>query len=207
MSEVPNPQNAGQESALSSTSIVLLRDISGERSDSWNTLVDIYAPRVYRRCRNCGLGVQDAEDITQEVFAAVARSIAAFERKPGTGGFSGWLSVITVNKLKDFWRRQIKTPSADGGTTWHTQIQAIADEFETSSDVPITWNDDSRLELISTIRAETSERDWAIFERVVIEERAVDEVAREFSVTPNVIYLIRSRTIRKIRDHRKHEAL
>lgn len=206
MPTVPNPENArGVE--LSSTSIILLRDMRSQSSGSWTTMIDTYAPRVYRRCRDCGLDVQDAEDVTQEVFAAVARSIAAFERRPGTGGFSGWLSVITGNKLKDFWRQKMRTPLADGGTTWHKQILAIEDELESSSEDGIGWDEDSRLELISTIRAETSERDWTIFERVVIEERAVEEVAREFAVTPNVIYLIRSRTIRKIKDHRKHKAL
>ena len=42
----------------------------------------------------------------QEVFLAVARKIADFQRDRDGDTFRGWLYRITQNKLHDHWRRQ-----------------------------------------------------------------------------------------------------
>ncbi|MCL2788359.1 MAG: sigma-70 family RNA polymerase sigma factor [Micrococcales bacterium] len=64
---------------------------------SWDALVREHANRVYRLAYRLTGNVQDAEDLTQETFIRVFRSIAAF--KPGT--LEGWMHRITVNLFLD----------------------------------------------------------------------------------------------------------
>ena len=57
---------------------------------------------VYRLCyKYCGVR-EDAEDITQEVFAKLGRSIHSFK---GDSSFNTWLYRLTVNCAKDYFRK------------------------------------------------------------------------------------------------------
>ena len=181
---------------LSGSSIRLLQDL--EEADAWNNIIGVYASIVYRRCRNGGLCVQDAEDVTQDVFTSIARSIERFERRVGGSSFDRWINVITTNKLRDYWRRVFKSPQAPGGTSWHKRIEKVEDQLDESITYDVSY-EDSRLDQIAAARAVCSERDWAIFERLVIDDRSAAEVAEEFSVTANVVYLVRSRILSRIR--------
>jgi hypothetical protein len=39
---------------------------------AWRTMIALYGPEVYRWCRRAGLGPEEAADVGQEVFLAVA---------------------------------------------------------------------------------------------------------------------------------------
>ena len=69
-------------------------DATGEATDmpSWSELVAQHGDRVYRLAyRLCG-NAHDAEDITQEAFIRVFRSLDRY--KPGT--FEGWMHRIVT---------------------------------------------------------------------------------------------------------------
>lgn len=64
-------------------------------------LVERWYPRVYAyACRMTG-GGQDAQDVTQETFLAVVRSVEGF--LPWRA-FQSWLFAIAHNKCMDFFR-------------------------------------------------------------------------------------------------------
>lgn len=69
---------------------------------SWEEIVRTHSARVYRLAyRLCG-NQHDAEDLTQEVFVRVFRSLSTYQ--PGT--FEGWLHRITTNLFLDMVRRR-----------------------------------------------------------------------------------------------------
>ncbi|MFJ5872673.1 RNA polymerase sigma factor SigE [Dietzia maris] len=79
-------------------------DATGEATDmpSWSELVAQHGDRVYRLAyRLCG-NAHDAEDITQEAFIRVFRSLDRY--KPGT--FEGWMHRIVTNLFLDSARRR-----------------------------------------------------------------------------------------------------
>ncbi|MEH6382357.1 MAG: sigma-70 family RNA polymerase sigma factor, partial [Dietzia cercidiphylli] len=79
-------------------------DASGDAADmpSWSQLVAQHGDRVYRLAfRLCG-NAHDAEDITQEAFIRVFRSLDKY--KPGT--FEGWMHRIVTNLFLDMARRR-----------------------------------------------------------------------------------------------------
>ncbi len=69
---------------------------------SWDDVVREHADRVYRLAYRLTGDAHDAEDLTQETFIRVFRSLAAY--KPGT--FEGWLHRITTNLFLDMVRRR-----------------------------------------------------------------------------------------------------
>ena len=69
---------------------------------SWDEVVREHADRVYRLAYRLSGNRADAEDLTQETFVRVFRSLA--EYKPGT--FEGWLHRITTNLFLDQARRR-----------------------------------------------------------------------------------------------------
>lgn len=69
---------------------------------SWDELVRQHADRVYRLAYRLAGNQHDAEDLTQETFIRVFRSVHNYQ--PGT--FEGWLHRITTNLFLDMVRRR-----------------------------------------------------------------------------------------------------
>ncbi|AZI58127.1 RNA polymerase sigma factor SigE [Nakamurella antarctica] len=69
---------------------------------AWEDIVRDHGDRVYRLAYRLSGNQYDAEDITQETFIRVFRSLASF--KPGS--FEGWLHRITTNVFLDMVRRR-----------------------------------------------------------------------------------------------------
>jgi RNA polymerase sigma factor (sigma-70 family) len=71
---------------------------------SWDEVVRTHSARVYRLAYRLTGDRHDAEDLTQEVFVRVFRSLSSYT--PGT--FEGWLHRITTNLFLDSVRRKSK---------------------------------------------------------------------------------------------------
>jgi RNA polymerase sigma factor (sigma-70 family) len=69
---------------------------------SWEDVVREHSARVYRLAYRLTGNSHDAEDLTQEVFVRVFRSLPTYT--PGT--FEGWLHRITTNLFLDITRRR-----------------------------------------------------------------------------------------------------
>ncbi len=71
---------------------------------SWEDVVRDHSARVYRLAYRLTGNQYDAEDLTQEVFVRVFRSLSSYT--PGT--FEGWLHRITTNLFLDIVRRKAR---------------------------------------------------------------------------------------------------
>lgn len=69
---------------------------------SWDEVVREHSARVYRLAYRLTGNPHDAEDLTQDVFIRVFRSLSSYT--PGT--FEGWLHRITTNLFLDSVRRK-----------------------------------------------------------------------------------------------------
>jgi RNA polymerase sigma factor (sigma-70 family) len=82
---------------------------------TWEDIVRDHSTRVYRLAYRLTGNKHDAEDLTQEVFIRVFRSLSSYA--PGT--FEGWLHRITTNLFLDGVRRKQRI-----------RIDAIGDDSE-----------------------------------------------------------------------------
>lgn len=69
---------------------------------AWDQVVRDHGDRVFRLAYRLSGNAHDAEDITQETFIRVFRSLANY--RPGS--FEGWLHRITTNVFLDLVRRR-----------------------------------------------------------------------------------------------------
>jgi RNA polymerase sigma-70 factor (ECF subfamily) len=68
---------------------------------TWDDVVRDHSARVYRHAYRLTGNRQDAEDLAQDVFVRVFRSLDTFQ----PGSFEGWLHRITTNLFLDRMRR------------------------------------------------------------------------------------------------------
>lgn len=78
------------------------RCLRGEQA-GWDEMVKTYTKRVYALCYRFTNRENEAQDLTQEVFLRVFRTLGTF--RSGEGSFGVWLSRVTRNLLVDHYRR------------------------------------------------------------------------------------------------------
>ena len=78
------------------------RCLSGEEA-AWEDLVKVHTRRVYGICYRFTGSDQEAQDLTQEVFLRIFRSLKSF--RAGEGSFTVWLARLARNLLIDHYRR------------------------------------------------------------------------------------------------------
>jgi RNA polymerase sigma-70 factor (ECF subfamily) len=98
---------------------VTMSEVPPTPQPSWDEIVRDNAARIYRLAYRLTGNVHDAEDLTQETFVRVFRSLDKF--KPGS--LEGWIHRITVNLFLDQARRASRY-----------RFDAIGEEAERLSD-------------------------------------------------------------------------
>ncbi|MBC9723931.1 RNA polymerase sigma factor SigE [Streptomyces sp. TRM68367] len=101
----------------------------------WDEIVRTHAHPVYRLAYRLTGNQHDAEDLTQEVFIRVFRSLSRF--RPGT--FEGWLHRITVNLFLDMTRRRSRV-------RFEHLTDAAAERLSAAEPNPAQAHHDTRLD-------------------------------------------------------------
>ncbi|MCX7428171.1 MAG: sigma-70 family RNA polymerase sigma factor [Planctomycetia bacterium] len=189
------------ERANSSTSTSLLGRAKAGEDQAWRRLVALYSPLVYEWYRRQGLQAEDAGDVAQEVFAAVARSIEGFRRDRPNDSFRGWLWTITRNKIRDHFRNRKGQPGARGGTDAQMRLAELPEQPPDASvsSLPGGGGDSLQRRAIELVRAGVEERTWQAFWRVAVEGEAVAAVAQQLGISVQAVYDAKYRIRRKIR--------
>jgi RNA polymerase sigma-70 factor (ECF subfamily) len=103
---LPWPENPARTSGLNSLLDVdghlVERCLSGDDA-AWEDLVKTHTRRVYGICYRFTGSDGSAQDLTQEVFLRVFRTLRSF--RAGEGSFVVWLTRPTRNPLIDHYRR------------------------------------------------------------------------------------------------------
>ena len=86
--------------AHNDTSLVSL--IQKGDKEAFNMLYSRHFPAVYKRVRYT-IPDNDVDDITQEIFIAVMRSISSFR---GRAKFSTWLRTLINRQVADYYRKR-----------------------------------------------------------------------------------------------------
>ena len=192
-------QDAGDPALQSS--VRLLNAAKENDSAAWQRLVSLYTPLVRHWLARLRVATVDRDDLIQEVFCSVARKIAEFRRDDATQSFRGWLRTITEHKVIDFRRtlsRRIvacgceslqQTPS---GMVWDSGKEC---DEELSHERRILFE-----QAVSILRTEFRDATWRMFWAVVIDGAAPHEVAAANGVQTNVVYLAKSRVLKRLRE-------
>jgi RNA polymerase sigma-70 factor (ECF subfamily) len=181
------------------TSSSLLRRATARDPDAWQRLVVLYSPLVQHWCRQSGLPEHDVADVSQEVFAVVASSLAKSRPdQPGTS-FRAWMRGIVRHKLQHHVRQ--RGEAAVGGSEALKrleQVPAPARELELSestTDVTALYQ-----RALRQVQHHFEQRTWTAFWRVTIENHSTADVAAELGITANAVRLAKSHVLRRLRE-------
>jgi len=99
------------------TGVLVRRCLAGD-AGAWEDIVRAYNRRIYNLCYRFTNSADNAEDLTQEVFIKVYRTLGSYDVEKGA--FTTWLTTLTRNLLVDHFRRSRMdrmTESIDAGLT------------------------------------------------------------------------------------------
>lgn len=123
-----------EESPL--TTSLVRRCIAGDAA-AWEDLVRDHSRRIYNICyRFTGSGA-DAEDLTQEVFIKIYRSLGSFDVQKGA--FTTWITTMARNLLVDHFRRTKQdrvTDSMDAAPTADADAPTLGERIEDVKPAP-----------------------------------------------------------------------
>jgi RNA polymerase sigma-70 factor (ECF subfamily) len=82
----------------------LIRQFKDGNKEAFDELYIRHLPSVYKRVRYV-IPETEVEDVTQEVFIAVLKSLASFR---GDSQFGTWLRTLTNYKVAEFYRKRTR---------------------------------------------------------------------------------------------------
>ena len=85
--------------------ILVERCLTGDQA-AWGDLVRTHTRRIYNLCYRFTGRAQEAEDLTQDVFLRVFKTLGSFQGSQGS--FTTWLTSLTRNLLIDHYRKHKK---------------------------------------------------------------------------------------------------
>jgi RNA polymerase sigma-70 factor, ECF subfamily len=170
---------------------------SPEEAD-WRRLDDLYRPLVRRwLSRNAALS-EEVEDLVQEIMSILTREVPGFERRR-QGSFRAWLRVVTVNRVRAFWREQRRAPQRPPGDP----ERFLADLEDAKSEMSRLWDQEHDRHvldhLLEQVRQDFSPATWSAFQRFAIEGVPAAQVAKETGISHNAVLLAKSRVLRRLR--------
>ena len=82
--------------------MLVRRCVAGDAA-AWEEIVQTYNRRIYNICYRFAGSADDAEDLAQEVFIKMYRTLASYDSSKGA--FVTWVTTITRNLLVDHFRK------------------------------------------------------------------------------------------------------
>jgi len=168
-----------------------VRDLEDE--SGWEQFDAIYRPLLiqYARCR--GLDADTAEEIAQECFEVIVRHIRGFRRRRS---FRAWLRRMVDNKVKrHVAMRQREHPAGSGVLS-----QLSGAERSPREAWEYEWNRMHLLYCLARLRDDFASHTLEAFELYVLREMPVPRIGTALNMTPNQIYVAKSRVIRRLKE-------
>jgi RNA polymerase sigma-70 factor (ECF subfamily) len=99
----------GAKVALASDDAQLVRRCLAGDEAAWEEIVKQYSRRIYSLAYRFTSNHEAAEDLTQEVFLRIYRTLDQYD--PKAGNLSNWLMRVARNLIIDDWRKRGRTPT------------------------------------------------------------------------------------------------
>lgn len=178
---------------------LLLRIRDARDIEAWSSFADIYSPLVRRFALRNGLQEADADDLAQEVMAAVAKAIGTWQYDPAAGRFRSWLFTIARNKLNDGLARGRRQPTGSGDTTFHQRLSETPAPAEVED-----WDREYEERLFhwaaQVVKGRVQSQTWEAFWRTTVEGREAADVAAALGVSVGSVYVAKNRVVAKLRE-------
>jgi RNA polymerase sigma-70 factor, ECF subfamily len=112
------------------------RCLAGDAA-AWEEIVREYHRRIYNICYRFAGSADDAQDLTQEVFIKMYRTLGSYD--VGRGAFITWVTTMTRNLLVDHFRKGKQdrlTDSIDAAASRHEDAMPLSEQLPDTGPMP-----------------------------------------------------------------------
>ncbi|HEY4052227.1 MAG TPA: sigma-70 family RNA polymerase sigma factor [Terriglobales bacterium] len=109
--------------------LLVRRCVAGDAA-AWEEIVQKYHRRIYNICYRFAGSGNDADDLTQEVFIKMYRTLNTYDVE--RGAFMTWVTTITRNLLVDHFRKtkqERMTDSLDATASEHEDTTPLSEKI------------------------------------------------------------------------------
>jgi RNA polymerase sigma-70 factor (ECF subfamily) len=109
--------------------VLVRRCLAGDAA-AWEEIVQRHHRRIYNLCYRFAGAADDAQDLTQEVFIRMYRTLKSYDLE--RGAFMTWVTTITRNLLVDHFRKskqQRLTDSLDTVSSGHEDAVPLSERI------------------------------------------------------------------------------
>ena len=186
---------------MNSTSHSLLEQVqAGPDGLAWQRWHTLYEPLIRSWLFRHHLIDGDRDDIVQDVLTVVVRRLSEFHHNGRVGAFRLWLKTITINCLREYWKKRRDHPQQTAASSaldeWADPRSALSQAWDREHDRQIVQK------LLTLLQPEFAPVTWQAFQQIVIEGKKANDVAKALAISLNAVYIAKSRVLTRLR----HEA-
>jgi RNA polymerase sigma-70 factor (ECF subfamily) len=168
------------------TNALVFRFQSGDR-DAFEQIYMRYFDRIYRYVRTVIKNVHDAEDVTQQVFAAAFQKLPYYEIRRDRP-FRAWLFGFARNEVRYHWRQRDRAAPGDS-----IEIEDSGEAVTDSTLEVLGWLSDR--ELVFLVERLPPAQCEVLTMRFLL-DMTTNEIARGLDRTPESVRQLQSRALR-----------
>ncbi|MBC2607484.1 sigma-70 family RNA polymerase sigma factor [Pelagicoccus albus] len=190
-------ENNRSHDTLRTRATLLFRLRDWKDGETWREFYDLYYNFVYRHARGSGLSHHESEEVTQEVFHAVAKNIGKFTPQPRPGSFRRWLGNLARWRVTDKQRERSK-PSSPHNTYKDEEREDPLDSIPapTASEearLEAEWQQELYETAVKRLAQRTNPKHFQVFILHHREEWPLKRIATELKITRTSAYVINHR--------------
>ena len=145
----------------------------------------MYFNPIYRFCYWQTNRSDDAEDLTQDIFIEVARSIRGFT---GKASFKNWLYTLAKNKISHWLRQKYQLPTTELFEMLPDRAEWIEPE-----------NDELKMKVLQTLFARLSATESKVMKRRYLQSYTIKETAKSLKISEANVKVIAFRSLKKLK--------
>ena len=173
----------------------LKSDETVNREMGWGIFVDRYGPIICGFARNAGLPSGEADDVMQNVLFNFFRVADQFEYDPSKGRFRGYLKRITLNAIRQRYRKRreanLDTHGMQVAEDGRDELEAVFDR---------EWAEHLLSEAMTEARPKFEPKTWEAFELYGRRGMSAERAAERLEMTPETVRHAKSRVMKTVRE-------
>ena len=193
--ELPPPPTDSTDPYQTSASMLLRLRADGtlDRQVGWNDFSKMYGSVIAGFARNAGAKPQEVDDILQDVMLGFFKQSRVFEYDPAKGRFRGYLKRITLNAIRDRYRR--KRPSVGLPESYDPP----AGESELNAAWDREWTEHLLRRALEKVKINIQPKTLEAFERYGVRGEPVASVAKDLDMSEASIRHAKMRVLDQMR--------
>jgi RNA polymerase sigma-70 factor (ECF subfamily) len=166
---------------------------------AWDEFVRHYAPKVHGWCRRWGLQDSDADDVTQDVLAKLARSMKDFAYDPQRR-FRAWLKTVAQHAWSDFVKGRQRQGQGSGDPDVLRLLGTVAVRDDLAQRLQEQFDAELLAEATARVRQRVAAQTWEAFRLTALEGLSGAEAAQRLGGEVGAIYVSKHRVEKMLRE-------